>query len=207
MSLNQIALILEIIGFALATIFAGILLNREVVGRFADRVTTKFNEFSDKLIKQYLTLNRYTSLFLEVDSKLGTNILGAIAIRGGAVACMISGWLTDITWLFWVGIAVAFPYVIMNAVFSCLRILSLRGKGGMWFYPILLLWTLILSFIVAPVALLTYPLLFFSHGILTLAVTTLVGKDIIKKGLIIFGSVLVITGLILEFIYTFCPSG
>jgi len=208
MNLYHISKILEIAGFLLATIFGSILLNREVAGRFADRITIGFKKFSHKLSVNYTSLAKPAIFLADFDdwakakAPMLQGLLGAIVIRGISVVCVVIGHVIDVSWLFWVGIILAIPYVIIGAAVVLLRLLSRVGVKGIWFYPILLSWSLILSFVLAPIALFVYSLILLAYGIITLFFYVITKDATLNKGLLIFGSILILTGLVIELIVT-----
>jgi hypothetical protein len=195
---------LEIGGFILATIFGTILLNPDVSGRFAKRIRFWISATSFRLKKQFINVSK-PAFFLISKGILELGILGAVGIRGVATLLIIAGLLTNISALFWLGIAIAVPYVILAMVVTFLRTRGRVPKKMLWIYPFLLIWTLLLPFIVAPPILVLYGFIVFSFGLLTLFFHALTSTNTVKKILIIVGSSLVIIGLILELIATYRP--
>lgn len=194
--LLHLAKILEISGFMLATIFGGILLNREMFGRFANKVNSELKYFSEILRQKFLSIFKFAE-FLS-SNELTKSILGATMIRGISLICIVIGWLVNINWLFWIGVIFASPYLFIGIISVFFRIKSRFGTNRLWLYPILLCWSLILSFVLAPTALFIYLIMLYTLLFIWFSVAFIAREDSLKKGLIILGSILIIVGLILE---------
>lgn len=198
--LLHLAKILEILGFVFAIIFGGILLNREMFWRFAVRVDERLNVFSAVLETRFRSISKF-ALFLS-SNEITRSMLGATIIRGISIVCIIIGWVNDITWLLWFGIAWALLYVLIGIVFVFVMVKSRFGTNKLWLYPILLCWSLILSFLFAPIVLFIYFLVLYLLLLIMFVITTVAREDALKKTLVIFGSILIIIGLILETVIT-----
>jgi len=197
MILHQIALGLEIFGFLLATIFAGILFNREVVGKWADNMNAKFISLSKTLNKHYVPMVEYL-----LKSKWPERVAPTIIITTGEI-CIIIGWLIDITWLFWIGLIVISPYVLIVVPFGTFLVFRNDPRmSSIWQFPAYLLGSLTRTFILSPPVLTLFLIYILLFTILTFILSAVAGKDIIKKWLIIIGSTIVIIGLTLELIAT-----
>lgn len=196
MSSYQIAKVLIIAGVFLATIFGGILLNREVVGEWADRFNLKFLNFKDRLTTQYIAIAEPI-----VSSKLLEKMAPTIIVTFGVVGTIV-GWLNDISWLFWVGVILICPYILATAIQTFIWHWNIRRAFPIWLFPVFLLFRFLLAFLVGPILIVPFWLLMFVFGIITIILNAVAGKDIIKRGLIILGSLLILIGLILETIIT-----
>jgi len=198
--------ILEISGFILATIFGGIFLNRDLFKKVAYKFDKKVTDisliFSLWLDKWFLPLARYAALISE--HEITKQILGGIIMRGLAVIISIIGSALEITWLFWLGIALISVYGLLTAFGGLLRVIHLSKKYKswkyMWSYPLILCWGLLLGFMIVPILIILYLIVLYSLMPITLLATFLVTSDNLKKGLIITGAFLIIIGLILEII-------
>jgi hypothetical protein len=194
--LLHLAMILQISGFLLATIFGGILLNREMFGRFANKANTKIRDFTEALYVKSFKIAGFASLITKSES--ARQMTGSIMLRGVALFFIGIGWEMDIRWLFWIGVVIASLYVLLSLVFIFLRLQSRFGIKGLWLYPLFLCWSLIVSFFLAPAAIFIYLILLYVLLLFLFVLTTIAKEDALKKGLIIFGSVLIVTGIIIE---------
>lgn len=197
MGLHQIAGVLEIIGFSLATIFAGILWNREVVGEWADNMNLKFINLSTKLIKQYKSLLKFAQSPIMIE-----RLLSGCITRSISMAFIIIGLLFSIKWLFWLGTA----FVILDFILGTTVVFIWQsrrfGWRSLWAYPLFLCWNIMAVYFIAPIVLFVFYFFVILHGFFTLLLAWVAGRDIIKKGTIIVGSLMVIVGLILETVAT-----
>ena len=208
MPLYHIAMLLEISGFLLASIFGGIFLSRDVVGGFASkldaRVTGISQRFAGWLTRWLSPLIRYSALITE--HEITRQMVSGIAVRGLTVIVVVIGLIFELSWLFWLGIAFAAVYAILTATMVLFRVIYVSKKRKSWMYvlsyPVFLCWGLLLGFIIAPVIVYLYLIVTYSLLTITLLTTVLMISDNLKKGLIVLGSVLVIIGLILEAIVT-----
>jgi len=197
MSLRQVALVFQIAGFMLATIFAGIIFNREMLGRLYDGMNSKFINLSNTLREQYLSLAKYLE-HPELVEQIGSAIVRSIALTFAIVGC-----LNNISWLFWLGIFFCSVYIIITVVLSIWRQINMpRYADRLWLYPLFIFLNLLITFLIAPLLLILFFLFVLLHGIITLSAVTVVEHgNVIRKALIVLGSLLLFIGLILELIY------
>ncbi len=197
MEIGKIAILLEIIGFSLATLFGAILLSREVAGRWAVRIY----EVAEKLRTKAITL--YITLAAKIQIEPVRTVFGRLFLMGVAEICIIAGWLSSIAWLFWLGIALLGPFLIMFVLYPFLArtdLLVRVKKRGIWALLALILFQFIFLFLILPVLVFPFLLLFYLFAWLGLILVFSTGKDIVRKTCLILGSVIVIIGLIMEYI-------
>ena len=197
MEISKIAILLEIIGFSLATLFGAILLNREVAGRWAVRIY----EVAEKLRTKAITL--YIALAGKMQIQPVRIALGRLFLMGVAEICIIAGWLSSIAWLLWVGIVLLGPFLIMFILYPFLartNLLVRVKKRGVLALLALLLFQFIFLFLILPVLAFPFLLLFYLFAWLGLILVISTGKDVVRKACLILGSVIVIIGLIMEYI-------
>jgi len=103
MSLNQVGILLELVGSLLVAVMAGIFLQREMVGKWADRMYVAV----DAIAKSTHYISRWTEKFLPGDLDVVMVEIGPyIAIFLITIpTAVILGWLLNMFWLFWTGIS------------------------------------------------------------------------------------------------------
>ena len=198
--LLHLAKVLQISGFLLAAIFGGILLNREMFSRFTNKANSKLKDFTEAWTAKCLSIAKFGKFITSSESK--RSILGSIIIRGISLTCIVIGWTMDITWLFWLGLIPASFYVLLSVIFILFKIKSRFGINKLWLYPLFLCWSLLLSFILAPAVVFIYLIVLYVSLLSLFSILIVAKEDALKKGLIIFGSILVVTGLIIETVIT-----
>jgi hypothetical protein len=193
MSLMKLGVLFEIIGFVLATIFAAILLERKFIGEFA----TKFEHFFSSSAKEFNEMVPYPPK--------------------SSVYKMIGYFVQT---LFIIGSCYLWYYLDngFHSIFSILTVISLII---LWIVPSYIRyklwkktykekltsndridWFLTYIFNDALIIILSIPGLLFVSIMLLLRITInwLAQSDKVKKVLIVIGTIIAITGLILEFI-------
>ena len=198
LSLNQIALALEIGGFLLASLFGAIFLNREMFGRWFTSSDSGLVSLSDKLRKQYLSLAKYLE-YPGVKEQIS-----AALIRGGALVLVIVGWLNDISWLFWLGIFACSVYIIIIVVSLFIGVNEgkvIRKTHRWWMYPLNVITLIFVAFTITPIIATLFSVFVLLHGIFTiLAIKIAEHSNGIRKTIIFIGSLLIFAGLLLEYI-------
>lgn len=208
MLLYRLAMCLEISGFILASIFGGIFLSRDVAGEFASKIDTKVTGISLRLTnwstKWLLPLVKYSEFITK--HEITRQMMSGIVARGLTLIIAVIGLRFEISWLFWLGIALVSVYAFLTAIGVLGRVIYLSQKHKSWkymlLYPAMLCFGLLFAFIIAPIAVFLYLIATYSLLSITLLSAVLTISDNLKKGLIIAGSVLVTIGLILEAIIT-----
>lgn len=154
MLMNQIAILLEIIGFLLASFFIA-MLKVGVIKNLVDKAKSSIIDIT------------------ETQRGVTSQIARAIVI------------------------------VVLLALVN--RMIKTRFPRGMkpWQYPVFLLHTLVFIYIIPVLEMFFFLLLVVFEKIVGFTAKKLTGKDVITNSLIILGSLLVLTGLILELIATF----
>lgn len=200
MNYYHIAKILEISGLLIGTGLGTILLNREVVGRLADRINARFLSLGDTLTDRYMTIAR--SILREDVIGLLSKMLAPSLVGYLAMICVVIGRLADIPWLLWPGAFFAGGYVLLTIVDTFLRCLKSPKRYVLWLYPMLLILRLVSGFVIVPTVVLLLWFLNFLVAAVIIAFNAVARKDIVRRGLIMFGFILVLAGLILELIAT-----
>lgn len=213
MSIDQIAMVLEISGFIIAGVFAGIFLEKEAVGHFADKLYSTL-----KLIDKTLQKIPWSFFFPcpTVKEKIINFSFGPIVTITGIVVAII-GWIKNLSWMAWLGIAIVIALVVyFTASYLtqkkrgfcgqqcitgeiCLAIFAWANRR--WQIPLLAVQILIIDLLNAISFIFIAPIL-VSLIVLRFLMSWLVGRDLLKKAMIVFGSTLLLSGLILEFIAT-----
>ncbi len=196
MSLYQIAKILEISGFVIATIFGTILFSKEFFSGVVENSNKKLAFARDKLNKWYIPIVQYLTV-----TKWFERIGGTIVVTFAEI-CIILGWLIKITWLFWLGLVAISPYVLFTVPVAFFLFRKNPRMDSMWQFPAYLLAALVISFILIPIAAILFLIFLYSSLVLTLSLNVIAKEDFFKKAFIISGSAIVIAGLILETIAT-----
>lgn len=215
MSIEQIGMILEIVGFLLVALFAGILLEKGVFGIWAGKGESLFFSLAKILDKFTFSWSRedWASFTIGMPgeqrlSSLRLGTFGSILLSTiefslplVAITCVIIGWLKNMPLLFWIGVGI---FVLAFSI-SLVRYYREEYLGeswkDIWVPPSLSLITMLFVSLFSPLLI----ALCFSLAILRtlqMIATLLAGRDSLKKALIIVGSIMVLTGLVLEFIST-----
>jgi hypothetical protein len=183
MTMTQIAMLLEISGFIIAGVFAGILLERGTIGKLAEKVDNWIKSTADTLDKgfpppppQALKGATFYSIFS--------------MLLWMSIVVIIVGWLNNLRYLVIFGLIWILAFHIEAPILIIPS--KNRRKIAKSFAKVeLILWV-------------TIPLLMFTAGITLLRLTLkwLAGKDMLKKAFLVFGTVMLLAGLILEFVAT-----
>ena len=208
MPLYRLAMILEISGFLFASIFGLIFLSRDVAGDLAIKLDKKINNISLSvslwLYKWLSQLLKYSAFITE--NEVTRQMLAGIMVRGFAVIIILLGLKLDVLWLFWIGVALASLYALLTAIVTLGRVVYLSHKHKRWLflfsYPLWLSWGFLLGFVIAPIIVFIYLIVIYVALAVSLLASALTISDNLKKILIITGSILVATGLILEAVAT-----
>jgi hypothetical protein len=196
----RVAKILEVSGVLIGTGLGTILLNPEVVGKLAHRINKEFLRLGDTLTKRYTTI---MSPILQKDMlDLLSKNLAPSMIAFIALICLLIGLIKEIPPLLWIGAFVASGYVLLAIVDTFLRSLKKFKAHVLWLYPVLLILRLVSGFIIVPTV--AWALWFLSILVAAIVIgfNAVARKDIVRRGLIAFGFILVFVGLIIELIAT-----
>ncbi|MFC1946068.1 hypothetical protein ACFLW1_02585 [Chloroflexota bacterium] len=200
MEISQIAKLLQIGGILIGTGLGTILLNPEILGETAHRINAKFLSLGSNITERYSKVLR----FIVPGGVLAPAVTQAISssmVIFGAWAILLIALQKDVIWIVWVGAIIIGFYVLLAIVDTIIRIVTgFPRRYPFWLYPILLLIRLVSGLFIFPIVVII--LIFANYLLLTIAVIfrAIAGKGIIRRGLIISGFVLVLAGLILEFI-------
>ena len=180
MNIVQIAKLLEISGFLLASIFAGILLEKGIIGNFADKWHSWLNSTYKSLNEIFPFPPRH---------KIITAVIIALTSLSvwAAVASIILGIVNGLNLLIILGSVLIFGF--FSPAFQ--RLISRKLNKGDFTIGLLMLLVVI-------------PMLIFTFAITALRqfIRLLAYKDLFKKAMLVFGSLLILLGLIFEFIST-----
>lgn len=184
MNMIQIGLAFQILGIVLVMFFAGMLLERGMVGRLSDRLYGFLVSASNSLQRIFPPPSR-----MQWEGALFYLLFSVIALYTPLVLILV-GWLIKIPWAIYVGVAAVLGFLVpaFRLILYSQHRLSTSKKVA---EDLLIL-------------LLTIPLLFFTGTVIALQALTawLATRDRLKKLLIVFGSIMLLAGLILEFIST-----
>ncbi len=192
MSLAQTAIVLEISGFILASVFAGILLEKGAIGNLSDRLSVFLMSKSGSLEETFPSPPPQA-----IQNAISYTIQAAIL--GLGITSTIVGLSRNESWLFWVGMILAtlvlispivlaffFRHELYPSTLSIPRILSTQlARSLLGILVIIPAWLLLGSLVT-----------------LKLLTKSLAGKDMLKKALLLFGTVLLLSGLIVELLAT-----
>ncbi len=194
MNLFQIAKLLEILGFLLATFFGSILLNKEFFKKLVDNINNKLISARDKLNNWYVP---YTQYLLRI--RWFERIVGTLVVTFAEIFIVL-GWLVDIKWLFWLGLITITPYAVIVPLFAFLLFRNNPRMSSLWQFPAYLFGAFVKSFILVPIVFIPFLIFIYFFTMLALTLNVIAKEDFLKKVLIISGSVIVVIGLTLELI-------
>ena len=203
MSIHQIALLLQILGVALLSVFAGILLQKDMVGRWAEKIESvliSFVHLLRKLTPPILIEAGKPGPSSKLISELSEHIL-VVSIT----ICLLVGWLNDISILFWCGVFLAFLYRVVKVSLVRLpaeilqRLEASRRKRLTIFLGTLLI--LLLSIITSPLVVFDILIELISLCCRLWDVTTkiMIQRETPKKAAMVIGCLMLLVGLIIEF--------
>lgn len=195
MSIGQVGLLLEIIGFILIGVFAGIILEKNVVGIWADKLNTLTKKTPSILPGSMFWYGLPASRIVAAK----TMISSVIVISLVYISLIIIGWIIELMWLTWAGIGLSLIHLILIAIFVKSNHQPTL-EGTFLEIPILILDVVFLFIpvlIVGAVSLITAETLINAlRGLLEL-------DDIIKKSLIIVGTLMILVGLVFQLYSSF----
>lgn len=221
MSIGQIGILLEIVGVILATILAGIVLEKEILGRWSVRIEAWFMKktkgLDNVIFMQYKMRIKPLAWLLDLTDRYslityGETITIAISLIGlfiatlGPIICILIGWLMETQWLFLLGVGVICIELIFCWV-SMLFAALFREDDPSEFREAIFLATA--YFIVIWLYALALPAL---RSLVYIVVSIVLSLRIIfdklsksgflKKSLLILGVLMIIIGLILQLMAT-----
>jgi hypothetical protein len=224
MNMNQIGMLLELLGFLLVTVFAAILLERGALGILRGKGEVLFALLASTINKLSFSWGREVGTIVLLKfpgqmrlSTLGVGRFGSMllltigsAIPLGAFVCIIIGWLQTRWWMVGLGaflfcMAVVYNFYEMlpeledtanNYIRETGRPRS-AAQGMLIALFVFTLFSSIFSVLIIPVCLFLGIVRIFQ-----IIVSLLSSKDSIKKASILLGALLVLVGLILQFIST-----
>jgi len=205
MHTQQVAKILEISGIVIGTGLGTILLNRQMVGRVADRITSAIRNLSDRLTAtKTVVLMLLAVAQIKPDLKQTESLIAMSSASITAFTMMvltIIGKLTEVPWLFWfgmVGVGLYALATIIDTFIQCRR--SRRKNLLLSLYPFLLLGRMFSGFVVSPTMILLFAFLILLLVSVEKFFNLIAREDIFRRGLIRVGFILVLIGLVLELI-------
>ena len=188
------AISLEIFGFLLASIVGLILLNRDVIGSYAEKLDKKltypvsrFQKRFDNRANPLYTLAHVVSEDVKVPPSLVFQLLTPFIL----LVIVVGGLLFNVSWIFWAGLILS----VLRLIPLVIKMTKSRISGS--FFPVLISTLFIVIFF----DYILEPFIVISIFYIRLAKFTaklLSTGDTIKRILIIFGSIMIAIGLILE---------
>jgi hypothetical protein len=182
MNMNQIGLLLQLIGLFFVSVFAGILLEREMVGKFVDKGVKKLNEISAGLAKMF----PWPSDVWKEHSKAGWGRMRFWLIE--ALLTISFTLMLDLRGLqfWWLGILTIFMEPLLIA-------LDFRDHSLKRFLERALLVVVVIPFFSLAIGM----------AVSRAALRWLARVDTMKRGLILLGTLSILIGSILEYIASF----
>lgn len=110
MDIIQLAKLLQLVGFLLASIFGGILLDKAVGGKIAEGFTSLFVGFVDKLRKFMQKLGK--GLIKTEEPEEPWLIVAFFFFWSGSLTVLIIGWLKHISVMLWIGVSLYSVYAL-----------------------------------------------------------------------------------------------
>lgn len=184
MNLHQWGILIEIVGFVILGVLAGILFNREIIDSFPDRVNSLLSWINRTLtrVPSWRDLKPVLKYFFK--SLLTLTLIAFVVI----------GLLYDKSWLFFIGVI----WLGIGLFASVLVFIFLEKKP--WLnIPLHILETAV-STIISPILVIVLVILGIGLRILRDFTGWLVKKDTVKKLLISVGTGAIIIGLTMQFI-------
>jgi hypothetical protein len=206
----QVAKLLELVGFLLASVFGGILLDEVAGGKVAMRLIAVFVGFSHRL--RELTKRVPYKIRRVPEVQVIEVVSSAFLLWGGAVTVLVVGWLKHISVLLWTGVGVYSTYVISAMTLMGLDIVFHRSIsiGQDSFRPAGTKWSpAVIARLAAGVTGVTWLILFamilLSYFVLVCGsvLTILTNPRTPKFSFTILGVLMLVAGLILDVIAAF----
>ncbi len=194
----QIAKLLQIIGLLIGTGFGTILLNPEMLGRIGHRINVTFLNLGNSVAEGYLA-------FLNVIAPGGIVRHGISEAIGSSLGVFLV-WVTvpislkwDIPWLLWTGFGTLTFLALVATIDSVIRFfIRFPGKYPIWFFPVLLVVRPITALVFFPIIAVLLTITNYVFLAIVYVFSDFAGRDIVRRGLIIIGFLLILTGLIME---------
>jgi hypothetical protein len=196
MNLMQIGMLFEIVGFILATVFAAIILERQVVGKFATRFGQVFSNSKDGLTRRFPhppanSVSKVMVYAVQALLIIGTLVFAAIKDKSFQAFFAITFQLAMIVFCI-------VPSFIRFSLWKRVNQDKVKKEGNIdWFLGFL--------FKDVVIIILSLPMLIL-HGIivsLRFSFNWLARPDDLKKLFVVGGTILVLAGLIVELVATF----
>ena len=200
MDITQIAILLQIMGILIGTGFGTILLNPEIIGKTAERINTKFLGIGNTFTERYLKILK----LLLPGGELAPAVTQAISVSMiiiGAWSILLIALQRNTIWIAWVGASIIGFYALLAIVDSIMRFITgLPRRYPLWSWPILMVVRLFSGLLIFPIVLLIFLIVNYLLILIVFVFRYVAGKGIFRRGLIISGFILILAGLILEFI-------
>ncbi len=204
MSIHQIAILLQIIGVLFTAFFGSILLEPEVAGKLARWLISRPAWVSMKLDEAVIKIGPLAKVLAP---QLSTGLTYSFFWLA-SVVCLILGWVLEVPILFWVGVALFCYYVLVAVAALATMAMELarqripKGRLILRLLVAAILLFVIGWFIWSSLALI---LIFVSIGLsIGFAVTGILARPkTLKNSFLIFGGLILLSGLILELIVTY----
>ncbi len=199
MDTYHIAKLIQILGILIGTGLGTILLNPNMVGKLAQQINSRVFNLGDTFTKRYLTISK--RLFGKSRfAPFVPEVLGSTQLIFSAWVTLSLGLNQNILWIVLTCTAILFAYASMSVLESIMRFIKgIPRRYPLWAFPIDLIIRLISKLLVIPVLVIILLILNYLSLFIVFIFTSIAGKDIVRRGLIIIGFGLVLVGLIIEF--------
>ena len=111
MDIIQLAKLLQLVGFLLASVFGGILLDKAIGGKIAEGFTSLFVGFVDRLRKFMQKLEK--GLIKTEEPEEDGLMVAFFFFWSGSLTALITGWLKHISVLLWIGVSLYSVYALV----------------------------------------------------------------------------------------------
>ena len=191
------AISLEIFGFLLASIVGLILLNRDVIGSYAEKLDKKLIYPVSRFQKRFN--NRANPLYVlahvvSEDVKVPTSFVFQLIKPFILLVIVVGGLLFNVSWIFWAGLILSVLKFI-SLVYATIKMTHSRTSGS--FFPVWiasLFFGIFMDYILVPFVVISI----FYIRLAKFTSRLLSTDDTIKRILIIIGSIMIAIGLVLE---------
>ena len=199
MDTYHIAKLIQIFGILVGTGFGTILLNPEIVGKLAHRINSRFLSIGHTVTERYSAFLQYLMPGGEFPPIVVQAMSSSIIICS-AWAVLLIALQRNIVWVFWLSVSIIGMYAFIAVVDTVLRFIVGRPRRyPLWLFPILLAVRLVSGLVFFPIVVFIFLIANYLLILIVFVFNSIAGRDIIRRGLIISGFLLVLTGLILEF--------
>ena len=196
---QHIAKLIQILGLLIGTGFGTIFLNPAIVGKFAHRLNNKFLSLGDTLTEKFMKIMSFLMPGGDFPTILKQTVSSSLVICFAWIILLIS-LIFNIGWLFWVGVSFLGFYTLLGIIDIILRLVTkLPRRYPLWALPLFLIVRLISGLVLFPIIIALLLISTYVVLVIVLIFNSIARKDIVRRGLIISGFILILAGLIWEF--------